>query len=146
MEGRSETVHGTVIAIDGNGVMLQGKSGSGKSDLALRLLEAGARLVADDQTVLRVTKGQIIAEAPPQLSGRLEIRGIGIVDIPVIPEVCVKIVVLLSPEKEIERLPESKSVAFLGIPVPAIAISAFEASAVAKVKFALNHYGLDQRG
>ena len=95
MERRCETVHGTVIEIDGNGVLLKGEPGSGKSDLALRFLEAGARLVADDQAVLRLNKGQVFAEAPPQLSGRMEIRGIGIVDVPAISEVCSKMVVLL---------------------------------------------------
>ncbi|MBO42395.1 MAG: hypothetical protein CMM28_01595 [Rhodospirillaceae bacterium] len=146
MDERCKSVHGTVIAIDGNGLLLQGKSGSGKSDLALRFLEVGARLVADDQAILRVANGQVFAEAPPQLFGRLEIRGIGIVDVPVIPKVCVSMVVLLRPKNEIERLPESDSMEILGVTVPVIFISAFEASAVAKIRFAINLRGLGGRG
>ena len=146
MGGHRETVHGTVIGIDGNGVLLKGEPGSGKSDLALRFLEAGASLVADDQVVLRLNKGQVFAEAPPQLSGRMEIRGIGIVDVPAISEVCLKMVVLLSSKGEIERLPKLESTKILGIIVPVILVSAFEASAVAKIKFALNHCALDGKG
>tara|TARA_B100000519_G_scaffold150486_1_gene131342 strand:+ start:3486 stop:3926 length:441 start_codon:yes stop_codon:yes gene_type:complete len=146
MDERRKTVHGTVIAIDGNGVLLQGKSGSGKSDLALRFLEVGARLVADDQAILRVANGQVFAEAPPQLVGRMEIRGIGIVDVPVISKVCVRMVVLLDSKNEIERLPEPVTIEILGVKVPVIFISAFEASAVAKIRFAVKLSGSGEIG
>jgi HPr Serine kinase C-terminal domain len=72
-------VHGTVVAIDGGGVLLRGPSGRGKSDLALRLIDAGARLVADDQVLLQRSGMQVLARAPAVLAGLLEIRGVGIV-------------------------------------------------------------------
>ncbi|HAE01429.1 MAG TPA: serine kinase, partial [Rhodospirillaceae bacterium] len=75
-------VHGTTIAIDGRGVLLRGASGAGMSDLALRLIDAGAELVADDQTALTVDKGILYAQAPDQLRGLLEVRGIGIMTLP----------------------------------------------------------------
>ena len=76
-----ERVHGTCIAIDGDGVLLRGPSGSGKSDLALRLIDSGAMLVGDDQLQLSRMGDQLIVRPPDLLSGQLEIRGIGIVPV-----------------------------------------------------------------
>lgn len=76
--GTMETVHATTIAIDGAGVLLRGPSASGKSDLALRLIDDGARLVADDRTVLALRDGIVEASAPPSIRGKIEVRGLGI--------------------------------------------------------------------
>ena len=70
-------VHATCVAIGDRAVLLCGPSGSGKSDLALRLIDGGAQLVADDQVVLRAEGGRIVARAPEALAGRMEVRGIG---------------------------------------------------------------------
>lgn len=72
-------LRGTCIAVEGSGVLLRGPSGCGKSDLALRLIEAGARLVADDYTDVVEAGGRIFAMPPSELRGLLEVRGIGIV-------------------------------------------------------------------
>src|SRR5436305_10627889 len=77
----SDTVHATCVAIAGRGILIRGRSGSGKSDLALRLIDRGARLVSDDYTILSASSGRIRAAAPATIAGKLEIRGIGIVDL-----------------------------------------------------------------
>src|SRR5690348_6821760 len=71
-------VHGTAVAIDGEAVLLLGPSGAGKSDLALRLIETGAQLVADDQAELRRSGSLILVSAPAAIFGLIEARGIGI--------------------------------------------------------------------
>src|ERR671921_1688971 len=76
----AETVHASTVAVDGRAVLIMGPSGSGKSDLALRLLDRGFTLVSDDQTIVRREGERLIASAPPTIAGKLEIRGIGIVE------------------------------------------------------------------
>jgi serine kinase of HPr protein (carbohydrate metabolism regulator) len=63
----SETVHATCVAIDGRGILIRGRSGAGKSDLALRLIDRGARLVSDDYTILAASGGRLRAAAPPPM-------------------------------------------------------------------------------
>ena len=74
----AETVHGTSVASDGRAVLLTGRSGAGKSDLALRLLDRGFKLVSDDQTILGKTKAVLVATAPATIAGRMEVRGLGL--------------------------------------------------------------------
>ena len=76
----SETHHASTVAVDGRAVLITGPSGSGKSDLALRLLDRGFTLVSDDQTIVRREGNKLIASAPPNIAGKLEIRGVGIVE------------------------------------------------------------------
>ena len=76
-------IHASCVAIGGKAVLLLGASASGKSDLALRLIDGGAVLVADDRTILRVKNGGLNASAPPSIRGLLEIRAVGIVKLPV---------------------------------------------------------------
>ena len=76
----SETVHASTVALEGRAVLISGPSGSGKSDLALRLLDRGFSLVSDDQTLVRRERDRLVASPPPNIAGKLEIRGIGIVD------------------------------------------------------------------
>src|SRR5437763_620964 len=78
----SRTVRGTSIAIGGRGVLLRGESGSGKSDLALRLIDRGAVLVSDDYTQVRAEHGRRIASAPGAIAGKSEVRGVGIATFP----------------------------------------------------------------
>src|SRR3546814_20617043 len=78
----SETLHASCVAIGGRAVLIEGPSGSGKSDLALRLIDRGAKLVADDYTILTREDGALKASPPPTIAGRIEVRAIGIVDMP----------------------------------------------------------------
>ena len=129
-------VHATAVALDGEAVLLRGPPGAGKSDLALRLIDAGGALVADDQVELRPLGGRVVARAPVALAGLLEIRGLGIARLEALPEAPLALVVDLTPRDQIERLPEPRRTVFFDIAVPLVALSAFEASAVAKMRFA----------
>ena len=74
----SETLHASCVAKDGRAILISGRSGSGKSDLALRLIDRGADLVSDDYTIVRRVGGKLVATAPENIRNKLEIRGLGI--------------------------------------------------------------------
>ena len=132
-----ETVHGTSVALDGGGVLLRGPSGSGKSDLALRLIDGGAALVAEDQTALSRKGEEILAGAPPQIAGRMEVRGLGIIRLPAVSDIPVRVVVDIVPAGEVERLPKPAETMLLGVALPVIRLAAFEASTPAKIRLAV---------
>lgn len=137
----SETLHATTVAKDGRAVLISGRSGSGKSDLALRLLDRGFALVSDDQTYLRIVDGALVAAAPATIRGKLEVRGIGIVDVKHVDDVSVCLVVELA--AEIDRMPdEGRERLILGATIPLVSIEAQAASAPAKVAIALDLLGL----
>jgi HPr kinase/phosphorylase len=128
-------LHATAVAIDGAAVLLTGPSGSGKSDLALRLIDRGAILVCDDAVCLTVNGAPAVGIAP-NIAGKLEVRGVGIVDLPYLATAPLRLLVQLG--DDYDRLPENGATATLsGFAVPAVALSAFENSAVLKVEFAL---------
>jgi HPr kinase/phosphorylase len=130
-------VHGSSVAVEGRGILLRGPSGSGKSDLALRLIDEGAMLVADDQTELRRAGTGIEMTSPATIAGRIEVRGLGIVDMPHLPSAPLCLVVDLAPNDAVERLPEPRFCSFEGVAIPAIVLDPFAASAPAKLKLAL---------
>ena len=137
----AETVHGSTVAIEGRAVLITGPSGAGKSDLALRLIDRGFALVSDDQTIVRRVGERLLASAPPTIAGKLEIRGIGIVDMPAVDNVPVALIVELA--GDIERLPDdSRERALLGVSVPLISVDAMTASAASKVAVGLDRLGL----
>ena len=137
----AETVHASTVAMDGRAVVILGPSGSGKSDLALRLLDRGFTLVSDDQTVVKKDGERLVASAPPNIAGKLEIRGIGIVDMETVTNIPVALLVELT--SEIQRLPdESRERPLLGVKLPLISIDAMTASAPSKVALALDRMGL----
>ena len=133
-------LHTTAIAIDGRAVLLRGASGSGKSDLALRLIDAGARLVADDQSELFRRGDTLIVRAPATIAGLLEVRGIGIVRLDALAEAPVALIAELVPAENLERLPARQSETILGLALPLIALAPFEASAPAKLRLALHAF------
>jgi HPr kinase/phosphorylase len=133
-------VHGTSVALGGDGILLRGPSGSGKSDLALRLVDAGALLVADDQTELALVGDGVLMMAPAVIAGRIEVRGLGILRVPSAPSALLRLVVTLVAPQQIERLPEPQRCELLGRSVPLLALAPFEASAPMKVKLALRAY------
>lgn len=127
-------VHGTCVDLGGSGVLLRGPPGSGKSDLALRLIDGGARLIADDQVEITRDGDVLMARAPLALKGRMEIRGIGIVPAAAADEARLRFVIDLVRREAVERLPEPYSVSLLDLPLPAARLAAFDASAPAKVR------------
>ncbi len=136
----SEMLHATTVAKHGRAVIITGRSGSGKSDLALRLFDRGFSLISDDQTMVRKTDSRLIASAPPTIKGKLEVRGIGIVEIESVDDALVCLIVELS--EAVERMPEAGLTRkLLGIAVPLIGIDAMGASAPAKVEIALDQLG-----
>jgi serine kinase of HPr protein (carbohydrate metabolism regulator) len=137
----AETIHASTVAIDGRAVLITGASGSGKSDLTLRLLDRGFTLVSDDQTIVKKTGTKLCASAPATIRGKLEVRGVGIVEMDSIDEVPVALVVELA--SEIQRLPDdSRERPLLGVPLPLVSIDARTASAASKVALALDRLGL----
>ncbi len=123
-------IHASCVSRDGEGVLLLGPSGSGKSDLVLRLLECGFVLVADD----RVNIFEGIASAPAGIAGLLEVRGLGVLRLPHLNAVRLSLVVELSPPAE--RLPMPRVHGDLGL--PCVAIDPASASATARVSRALD--------
>lgn len=145
-------IHGTCLAIGGEGVLLLGQPGSGKSDLALRLIDGsgaglsgvsrGAQLVADDQVVIRKIKDRLTASPPQALAGKLEIRGLGIAELPAAREAPLRLAVRLTPSAEIERLPDlAKSrMDILGISIPLVLLDPEKPSAPARLRAALDQF------
>jgi len=144
MSGRllsSETVHASTVASDGRAVLISGPSGSGKSDLTLRLIDRGFTLVSDDQTIVRRDGDRLIASAPPTIKGKLEIRGIGIVEMDTVSDIPVALFVELT--SEIMRLPDDlRERPVLGVSLPLVSVDALTASAASKVALALDRLGL----
>ena len=137
----AETLHASTVAVDGRAVLIAGPSGSGKSDLALRLLDRGFTLVSDDQTILKRDGDRLLATAPPTIAGKLEIRGIGIVEMERVSDIPVALVVELT--SDLTRLPDdSNERPILGVKLPLISIDALTASAPSKVALALDRMGI----
>lgn len=136
-EASGIVMYGCVVALDGWGVLLRGKSGSGKSDLALRLIGDGAMLVADDQIRLILSEGLVHASAPEAIAGLLEVRGVGIVPMASRKQAPLALIVDLVPREEVPRLPDARTETILGLDLPVLDLDPFEASAVQKVKVAL---------
>ena len=135
-------VNGTAVAWRGEGVLILGPSGSGKSDLTLRLLDSGATLIADDLVEMRRAGDQLLLSFPPEgpadLKGHMEVKGLGIMSVPVAPPlVPLALVVQATPPSDVELIPESVESEWLGLAVRTIRIHLLEPSAPAKVRLAL---------
>jgi serine kinase of HPr protein (carbohydrate metabolism regulator) len=131
----SEILHATSIAIDGRAVLLEGLSGTGKSDLALRLIDRGAVLISDDRTLLVRTGQHLVARAPGTIRGQIEVRGLGIVAMPQVDDIPVALIVRLGEEPM--RMPERRQRRLAGIVVREVAFEAFHASTPVKIEWAL---------
>jgi serine kinase of HPr protein (carbohydrate metabolism regulator) len=133
--------HGGLIALRlgraWRGVLIEGAAGTGKSDLALRCLESGFQLVADDRVALWVSGGRLFGRAPESLAGRLEIRGLDVVTLAALPLAEVALLVRCGAP---ERIPKPRSADILGIAVPLIELDPRESSTPAKLSRALSHF------
>ncbi len=132
-----ENIHATCVEIDGLGVMLRGVPGSGKSDLALRLIDEGARLVSDDYAHVENSDGKLVATAPDSIRGLIEVRGIGVIRLDHVVRVNLALLVDLVEADQIERLPDQGHEPILGVDLRRITLFPFEPSATAKVRIAL---------
>lgn len=146
MQEARELVHGTCVAFGRRAVLLRGSPGSGKSDLALRFIGLpgqGAcepRLVADDQVwVTQGANGSLLASPPETIAGKIEVRGLGIVDVPFLAEAQLVLVCDLVSSKDVPRMPPEplERTVIAGIPVPVLKLAPFELSAPLKLKMAL---------
>ena len=130
-------IHSTSVVIDDNGVLILGDSGSGKSDLALRLIDNGATLISDDVSICRKNSNNIYLYCPPEIKGLLEVREIGIITVPFVERIKLRLVVNLKSNNN-ERFPKDSCFRILGIKIPIINIEGKNSSAVAKIKVKLN--------
>src|SRR3546814_13538434 len=95
-----------------------GNSGSGKSDLSLRLIDRGWSLVADDYVCLIPSGGKLLAKPPPNIAGRIEVRNVGLVELPYLSDSPVCLALRL--DEKPERLPEPGRWTFAGLTVPSL--------------------------
>lgn len=141
MPEKEQNIHATCVffgdAEPVSAVLLRGPSGSGKSDLALRLIAQGARLVADDQVWLKARAGVLYARPPAETAGMIEVRGVGIVNFEPFYDAPVRLVADLVQHENVERLPEKAYHVVQGVRLRRIALCAFDASAPVKLRLAL---------
>ena len=131
----SETLHASAVAIDGQAVLLEGLTGVGKSDLALRLIDRGATLISDDYTLIVRVGGALVARTPATIAGRVEVRGLGIVTLPYVEDVPVGLIVRLG--DPVLRMPERRRRTVAGVQVREIGFDPFHASTPIKIELAL---------
>jgi HPr kinase/phosphorylase len=159
MNGSDILVYGTCVALGGRAAILQGPSGSGKSDLALRFLSTPvsldglraaadaaperAMLVSDDQVIVRSVDGRLLVRPPGAIAGKLEVRGLGIIDVPHRAEAELLLMVALTTPDNVPRMPADARpvVMLLGKPTPLIKLAPFDASAPIKLRLALSRLG-----
>ena len=131
-------IYASCVAFGDDGILILGESGSGKSDLALRLINDGAKLVADDRCEVFNQDQILIAKAPETIKGLIEARGIGIIKLDYQEQAKIKLVIRLSSQDKIPRLPEIGTSKICDIDIKEFLLYPFEASAATKVKYALN--------
>ena len=146
MSEARELIHGTCVALGPHAALIRGPSGSGKSDLALRFLALSAEpgleplLVADDQVwVERQNNGSLVASAPPSLRGKIEVRGLGIVEVSHRGAARLALAVDLVLPQEVPRMPPDPfdRITLLGVAIPVVKLAPFELSAALKLRLAL---------
>jgi HPr kinase/phosphorylase len=133
-------LHASCVSIDKTAVLLTGTAGAGKSDLALRLIDEGAELIADDQTMIVQTGDTLMASAPASIAGLIEVRHVGLLRMAYALAAPVALYVELTPmEEKLERLPETDTVTLLGVQIRRWRLPAFAASTPAKIRAALRY-------
>lgn len=137
-------LHASAVAIDGCGVMLSGPSGSGKSDLTLRLIADGAVLIADDQVAVRAHDGIALLNAPAALRGRLHVHGLGVLHFPHADNIPLRLWVEAS--EQVEPLPNLRQFrAVAGVRVPLLPLRLTDASTPVKIALAIRRLVTDNQ-
>jgi serine kinase of HPr protein (carbohydrate metabolism regulator) len=137
-------IHGGLIARHRqgrwHGVLILGPSGSGKSHLALTALAAGWRLVGDDRVIVWSDAGKVFGRAHPQLTGQIEVRGLGIMQsaLPILGLCQIDLVAQLAPQEAIERFPDPAQTVLVGQSLPMVAIDPFSALCLPMLDMALH--------
>ena len=127
-------IHATLINYQGKGILLRGKSGNGKSDLALRLIvEHNAILIADDRVNLFVKDNILYGSVPDEIKGKIEIRGLGIAEFPFEKECPISLIADLVETNDIERMPLPLFENLCGFNIEKINLFPFECSAPCKI-------------
>ena len=131
----NKNIHANSICLKNKGILITGPSGSGKSDLTLRLImKYNAVLIADDRTIVENKNGVLKASCPQNIKGMLEVRGVGICNFATKASSKISLVVeLVSSRSKIERLPNPQNAEILGVKIPKIEIYAFDSSAPEKI-------------
>lgn len=133
-------IHASCVAIENAAVLLAGPAGAGKSDLALRLIDEGAQLISDDQTLLMEKNGALLASPPDTIQGLFEVRHVGLLQMPHVPAAIVRLYIELVPlSQNIERLPDEEFMTLLDVRVRRLMLPSFAASTLAKIRAALKY-------
>lgn len=147
MSGEVERIHGTAVALGGRAALIRGPSGAGKSDLAFRCLGLGTssvvrepvKLVSDDQVILKQQGEGLVASAPDTLRGKLEVRGLGILEVDTVAQANLVLIVDLIRDGSIERYPDPwPSARIMGFDVPVVRLFPFESSSPLKLLAAID--------
>jgi HPr kinase/phosphorylase len=136
-QARRTLLHASCVELAGIGVVLRGPSGCGKSDLALRLIDGGARLVADDRLLVERDGDRLLARAPDAIAGLIEVRGLGIMRLDHRPVSTLGLMVALGDARRTERLPQRATCRLLGVALPYLELDPRTPSACAKIRLAL---------
>lgn len=129
--------HASSVELDGKGIIIFGASGAGKSDLALRLIDAGAKLISDDYVKVTTDGEMLLAHPAPNIKGMIEVRGIGLMDVSYKNSAVLNLALELMPRDKIERLPVARFFEEGGCKIPLYQFDGFSASALAKIRFIL---------
>lgn len=133
----------SAVAIAGRALLIEGPPGSGKSSLALALIDRGAGLIGDDAVTLTPSEGRLIASPPPNIAGLLEVRGVGLAQLPIAAPAPVALILALG-TADPERLPETPLPTRLiaGVAVPLLAFAPGPTAPALRAEWALQMHGL----
>lgn len=133
-------IHATLVSLNNKGILLIGESGTGKSDIALRMImEKGAELVADDRVDIECINNKLIGSAPKEIEGLLEVRNVGISHFPFKQQAEIALCIeLCSKKDQLERLPEDEYVDFLGVSITKLKLYPFDCSILCKIVVKFN--------
>lgn len=134
---KQQSIHATAVAIKERGILIVGPSGSGKSDLALRLIDRGATLISDDQVIASRQERTIVLNPPANIAGKIELYSVGIFDVPFVKDINLSMIVQLAPNSE--RYPlDRQTRSCLELEVPLITLDGQTSSSPIKVEMALS--------